>query len=991
LVTAIIGLGILGLLAFLPLLALIALARIGRLGARLRELEARFQTLETRLSALVKTTRTERSETAAEPLPVAPKVATVPAAAAPIPPEPLPPKVPTVAPAAAASIPPEPLPPKVPTSPAAPEPPFRAPRPETKPPEPKGSVPTPPRTPPFDWESLLGLKGAAWAGGTALVIAALLLAKLAIEKGVITPELRVVLMLGTGVASLVWAEVSLRKGYATTANAVSGAGIAILYVALFAAHALYHLFSLPLTFALMALVTGVAGLVAVRYDALFTALLGLLGGFATPVLLSTGEDHPIGLFSYILLLNVGLLAVVRQRGWPALTLLSCLATLFMEIGWFATFMAPEKLAVGLSIFLIFGLFYLAFAVGQSETLGVTAALGGLAPFLFALILASSPRYSPQWPLLFAFVGLLDAGLAAFALARDRVGLLVSGAVATSLTLFFWGAVNLGRGSPWGPTISAIVLVALLNALPRLAGALGLHRGSALEAVGLVSACGLGLFAALLVVKGGADPPWPFLLLTSALAALLLERSGRVGLPGVRPAGALAVAILIQLWFFASPSGEGLVRNLSIPLLFAILLFLASGSRGEAEAAGVLAASVAILGLFGCLITPGRGSNPTPLFTALAVAALLLLIAALRRDWRGLIPLGLVASALLATVWHQLYFHVSDLGVVLPFEAGFYIVFLALPFVVPGSVAPRWEEQRTPWVSSALSGPVFFPAIYWAVTAGWGKAWIGALPLAMAGLSLAALAAVARRFPAAGTRRLDHLALFAALTLGFIALAIPLQLERQWITVGWALEAAACWWLLRKLPHPGLKLFGTALYAAVGVRLLLNPEVLRYEPRSSLPIVNWLLYTYGVPALCCLFGASFLRRAERARGGVAAVVSVLGLVLIFCLINLEIADYFSQGRFVEFSFERQMDRDLTMSVAWGLYAMTLLVIGVWRRIRALRLVGLAFLSLTVGKVFLFDLSNLTGVYRILSFLGLAVSLILVSLLYQRFVLVKEAAR
>lgn len=256
---------------------------------------------------------------------------------------------------------------------------------------------------------------------------------------------------------------------------------------------------------------------------------------------------------------------------------------------------------------------------------------------------------------------------------------------------------------------------------------------------------------------------------------------------------------------------------------------------------------------------------------------------------------------------------------------------------------------------------------------------------------------------AARRRLNRLALFAAVALGFVATAIPLQLERQWITVAWALEGAAVWWLFGRLSHPGLKYFGLALFVAVGARLLANPEVLRYEPRSW-PILNWLLYTYAVPAAACLAGAGWLRAAERGRGDTpahdwlagdrrypAGIVAFLGLLLVFWLINLEIADYYSPGRYVELDFSRHLQRDLTRSFAWGLYAVTLLVIGLLRRERGLRVVSLGFLMLTVGKVFVYDLGQLSGLYRILSFLALGIALIVVSLLYQRFVAGREPAR
>ena len=201
----------------------------------------------------------------------------------------------------------------------------------------------------------MGLKGAAWLGGIALVIASLFFAKWTIDQGLVTPPLRIAGLILAGVAALVWAELSLRRGYETTANSVSGAGIAVLYIAFYAGHALYGLFSLPLTFALMALVTATAGLVAIRYDALFTAILGLVGGFVTPLALSTGVDRPVGLFSYVLLLDLGLLWVARQKRWHSLVRLGLVGTLLIQTAWFFRFMSPAKMGIGLLAFFVFGL------------------------------------------------------------------------------------------------------------------------------------------------------------------------------------------------------------------------------------------------------------------------------------------------------------------------------------------------------------------------------------------------------------------------------------------------------------------------------------------------------------------------------------------------------------------------------------------------------------------------------------------------------------
>ena len=86
-------------------------------------------------------------------------------------------------------------------------------------------------------------------------------------------------------------------------------GVVILYSVTFACRSIYHFeFFGPIpTFLLMALITATAFLLAVRLNALVVAILGMLGGFLTPVLLSTGQDNPLGLFGYIAILDAGLI------------------------------------------------------------------------------------------------------------------------------------------------------------------------------------------------------------------------------------------------------------------------------------------------------------------------------------------------------------------------------------------------------------------------------------------------------------------------------------------------------------------------------------------------------------------------------------------------------------------------------------------------------------------------------------------------------------
>ena len=94
---------------------------------------------------------------------------------------------------------------------------------------------------------------------------------------------------------------------------MDAAAIAILFATFFAAHALWNLIPAVVAFGLLARRHALAVLLSIRRESLFIAVLGLLGGFATPALLSTGENRPIPLFAYLLLLNVGLAWVALRE------------------------------------------------------------------------------------------------------------------------------------------------------------------------------------------------------------------------------------------------------------------------------------------------------------------------------------------------------------------------------------------------------------------------------------------------------------------------------------------------------------------------------------------------------------------------------------------------------------------------------------------------------------------------------------------------------
>ena len=262
------------------------------------------------------------------------------------------PVVPPVAPPPPVEVPPAPvvvLPPRV----AAPPPPPPVPPPPRRPAAPP--PPPPPPAQPFDWERLIGVKMFSAIAGIALALAAVFFLRYSIDQGWLRPEIRVAIGLITGIALLVVCELKAARRYPTTADAMDASAIAILFSTFFAAHALWNLIPSGVTFGLLALVTAVAVLLSIRRDSVFIAVLGLLGGFATPILLSTGANQPIPLFTYLLLLNIGLAWVAWRKRWSVLTILTLVLTAIYQWGWVIKFLGQSPLPLAMGIFLVFAI------------------------------------------------------------------------------------------------------------------------------------------------------------------------------------------------------------------------------------------------------------------------------------------------------------------------------------------------------------------------------------------------------------------------------------------------------------------------------------------------------------------------------------------------------------------------------------------------------------------------------------------------------------
>jgi uncharacterized membrane protein len=203
-------------------------------------------------------------------------------------------------------------------------------------------------------ESKIGKLWLNRIGIFAILIGVSYFIKYAFDNGWIGPSGRIALGLLAGIGLVVWSERFRSKGYAAFSYSLKAVGIGTLYLSLWGAFQIYHLMPSWVAFAAMIVVTAFTITLALKQDAEILAAFALIGGFSTPVLLSSGENHEIVLFSYICLLDLAILAMVAFKPWRRLLVGSFIGTATLYIGWFGDYYSKDQRALTVFFVGVFG-------------------------------------------------------------------------------------------------------------------------------------------------------------------------------------------------------------------------------------------------------------------------------------------------------------------------------------------------------------------------------------------------------------------------------------------------------------------------------------------------------------------------------------------------------------------------------------------------------------------------------------------------------------
>ncbi|MDO5086686.1 MAG: DUF2339 domain-containing protein, partial [Comamonadaceae bacterium] len=775
------------------------------------------------------------------------------------------------------------------------------------------------------------------------------LARYAAQAGLLPVELR---LSAIGAAGLALLAVGFRQRLARPGFGLSlqGAGVAVLYLTVFGAFRFYALVPPLAAFVLMVAVCAGGCALALLQNARALALLAFAGGFAVPLLLSSGGGSHVALFSYYMLLNLGIVFIASQRAWRALNLLGFVATFGVATLWGVLRYEPAHYATAQAFLLGFVAIYVAAAVLYARRSPTARGNAVDATLVFGTPLAG---FGLQAGLVQPFVH----GAAFSALGFGAVYLLLAAALARRTRA---DDQALGR---WRLLVESFLALGVGFATLAVPLALDARWTSAVWALEGAAAFWVGARQARwmprafgLALQGVALLAWLDSLNLPPLSHWPLAHPGFLG------ALLLALAALACAWWARQPLAHSgshwaqrwaeLERQLAAPLFlygfaaWCVAWALEMQRRLPAQVAGELArpvwapATASLLTMLALLLSAGgalwlarRARWPVAAWPSMAALPLMLLT--LLHQWDhgvwvldGLGPLAWP----LALALHGLYLHRNEHG---PLAAGW-------PLAVR-----RWlaaQHPGTAWLLMLLLGDALWALVDRAQL--WRTAWASVIGLVAATAVLAAITRWAGPAARAGVHATRA-------------------------TAGWPLR-----------PHALGYLWTAALPLAVLV--LAGALALAWtSPGHSAPLPYVPLLNPTDLAVALALGSVLLwRRAVLAAAHPPAGSAVLtrpafwaglGLLALVALstVWLRVAHHFFDVAWTARALFASFVVQTGYSILWTLLALALMVGAHRRAQRPPWLAGAALLALVVAKLVLVDLANSGGAERIVAFIGVGV--------------------
>jgi uncharacterized membrane protein len=420
----------------------------------------------------------------------------------------------------------------------------------------------------------------------------------------------------------------------------------------------------------------------------------------------------------------------------------------------------------------------------------------------------------------------------------------------------------------------------------------------------------------------------------------------------------------------------------------LVVTAATAAMALAQDAQILAA-FALAGGFSTPLLLSTGQNrEVALFLYVAILDIATLILVTFKPWRRLLVMSYAGTLLLYVGWYSTFYTRPQLELTLSFATLFFAAFAIAPLI---TLQPEGEHSllaSIPAVLAFVNAGVYFLQAY-AMIEEVDKTYMAWFALALAAIYLFLSRQVHSRNLSPGASQILYL-LHLAVAIGFVTIAIPIRLNAHWITIGWFVEAGVLLWVANRIRSDFLNVFALAALVLGVFRLLAIDNF-----QSTQLILNMRMATYAVAVAVLAIVSWYASQRDDDTARTIAAVSIVAVnALALIALSREVADYFTwqvnpyrqsaaqwQSAYSEIR-RIQIERDFTYSALWMAYGAMLMVIGFLRSSAFVRWQALVLIAATIGKVFVYDVSELDRGYRIISFIVLGALLLAISFVYQR---------
>jgi hypothetical protein len=797
-------------------------------------------------------------------------------------------------------------------------------------------------------ESLIGGKLLNRIGSLALIIGIGFFLKYAFDKNWISEWVRVGIGFVSGFALIIGGWQFNKRDFKIFSQGLIGAGIATLFLSVFASFNFYHLVPQIVAFIMMSAITAFTFWLGIKYNSMAVAILGWLGGFLTPFMLSTGQANEIGLFTYVSLLDIGILLIfIKKNEWEFIYPMVLVGTYLTYFAWFSEYYNPRLDVMITSIFLI--IFWILFVLVE-----------------FYAIYSGKIKNTD----IFKITNVI------------------------SLVIFYSNLnyVVDGHHHAWMGLCTLIIAVVYF----------GLFRISSL--------------------KNPSDTQRRDILLISSAALFVIATF--IQFKDYVTVAVLAGEAVIFLYFGLNKKLKVLNKLTMITFGLAVIKFIISNTQEYTK-----------VGNYWIILNPMMFAS-----LSIAVAAFLCSFMLKKQDKTHYLNISEIYSylwsiSLVYLIFNEITNYHTHLQIITNWEYasfiestqkltyGFSLLIYAIPLIYYGF---RTKTEPAIYVAfgsicigvvvTLIGGTTYLMPEPYQIIMNYSF-----LSFLIVIISLAIIYVITKR-------SLDYSQRFskaanAIFTTCILFVIIPICSEISvyhehlaYLSHKYNLDSI---YFNRTLTYA----FSLVIYSVpliyYGFKTKTNPAIyvalgciaigvlitvfggFAFDPINQFNLImNYRFLAFSIVIISTALILNITNKNidyPNWMEKVAGTLFIMFILMIVILISAETSDYFnkiienlnksSNDNNIKFIFSelskfRNMQQ-LSLSGIWIFYSIFMLMIGIWRRIKLLRLLSIGLFGVTILKVFVFDLSFLETLYRIISFIALGLILLTVSYLYQRY--------